>query len=1499
MKRKLCDEPGVPGQYVKRKKRRENQVSDDSDYEACELDEILDKKVENALKHVLCNEGSVELKSNKILNTAKLIPDFDPENRDMNVKSWIKKIEQLGKIYNWSDETKSFNLQSKLQGQARTWFNRLESYEHTWEEWKSMLIKAFPRYHDYATLLDELMNRKKLPGESMTKYYQEKLAMCYRCQLGEQAAVSCIIRGLPHELQANAQAFQCSTPDALYEGFLSAFDNYQAAHNAKGALAVVRSTSLFRGEASNQPTNKEGNSKRIPVCYRCNESGHVAPNCTLPDKRKCFRCGKIGHVATNCTTNNTSTGPADAVKKVQIISNLNDTYRKTVNVNGTHMKAYVDTGSELNVMSHAAARALDLQVKPTNVFLKGFTGGSVKALGEINLKLKIDEVEIETTAVTTDVDLSDVVLIIGQPVINDDRVVLQVSRNGAELKMPPMGQLSALDAVEEAIRFRIQVAEDTKVPVGNYLLQVNVEGAPLGNVCTKPRQYSMGSVHYALASTILRNGTGYLKVCNFGEAPIHWSKGDTITRAEKCTEACEVSANFFLLKRSDGEESKNCEGVGGVGLDDVCVGEITLEERQKLLELLKKYSDCFATCPKEIGTTNLGTMNIKVTTDKPVNKKPYRLAHSEREIVNKKVDELLEAKIIQESQSEYASPIILVRKANGDYRLCVDYRSLNAITVKERFPLPNIEDQLCKLSGKKVFTNLDLYSGYHHVALEPESIHKTAFVTPDGLYEYLRVPFGLANAPSVFMRVIQKLVKMVGSQELCAFMDDLLLATTNVDEGLCLLERVLFQLRSSDLKLNAEKCSFLKGRVNYLGHDISAQGIRPGERKIEAVAKFPVPTNLHELRQFLGLCSYFRKYVEHFALLAKPLTELTKKSVKWQWNEEQMQSFKNLKDKLCSRPVLALFDQKLPCEIHTDASKDGLAGILLQTQETGELKPVFYFSRSTTREEAVYHSYELETLAVVEALKRFRVYVLGKPVKIVTDCSAVRYTLEKKDLVPRIARWWLMIQEYDLQIEYRPGDRMRHVDALSRNPIQTTLSERTPSDPGNTNQCHVSCVDRQEIKVNIIGSGQIEDEDWFLTVQMQDDKLTSIVRQLKGENASRDVVNNYELRGDRLYRKTLSGPKLVVPALARWKIMQKFHDKIGHVGLKRCEEIIKSDYWFPKMTRFIKKYVRSCLECAYAKGDYGKPRGELHPIPKPNVPMEMVHIDHLGPFSKTRKGYQYILMIVDAFSKFLIARPTKTINSVETVEILKDMCGLFGYPTRIISDRNLAFTSRLFKQFILEHQIHHSLNAVACPRANGQVERFNRTILDAMRTRSRDPNMWTECLPDIVWGINNTNSETTGFHPYELMFSNRGRLLPNLGSQVETVPVTERRNIASRKIKRRAEVMKRQFDKRHIPQTVFKKGDLVLWKKSPTGGEAKSVNTKLQVLYSGPYTIDNVLNNDRYQIKSVKGMRGYKKFTTVVAADSLRPYHGAPDPNEASSDEDVVTRDDLIDLLES
>ncbi|CAK1587953.1 unnamed protein product [Parnassius mnemosyne] len=758
------------------------------------------------------------------------------------------------------------------------------------------------------------------------------------------------------------------------------------------------------------------------------------------------------------------------------------------------------------------------------------------------------------------------------------------------------------------------------------------------------------------------------------------------------------------------------------------------------------------------------------------------------------------------------------------------------------------------------------------------------------------MPFGLANGPAVFSRALKlalgKLANYSKSNDkdiygvsanqngvVAVYLDDMILPTVTIQEGLLLLEQVLELLKRANLRLNLSKCSFLKTTVDYLGHEITAGTIRPGQHKIECVLGFKTPTNVHEVRQFIGLASYFRKFIRDFASIARPLTELTKKDYIWCWGAEQNRAFNTLKGLLTSRPVLAIYNRTATTELHTDASKIGLGGILMQFQSDNTLKPVAYFSRVTSREERFYHSYELETLAVVESLKRFRIYLVGIPVKVITDCSAIRTTLTKKDLVPRIARWWLTIQDFELEIEYRPDDRMRHADALSRNPIS----------------------------VNLLDVKMIDETDWALSVQLQDDGIQQIINQLQGGTSNKDIYNNYSISDGRLYRKTLAGEHIVIPKLAKYSILQKYHDHIGHPGFDRVEKLIKSAYWFPKMTKFIRKYIKSCLQCAYGKSGYGRREGELHPIEKLDIPMHTLHVDHLGPFPKSRQGNNYILIIIDSFTKFVFARLVKSVRSTETVKELTDLILVFGKPSRIITDRGKSFTSRYFKTFVMDYQIKHIRNAISASRANGQVERVNRTILDDLSTSVKEECSWDTKLSDIVWGINNTLHSVTKVAPFSLMFAHENNLLlvptssSELSNYIQRQTLSDRRTQAKLNIDQNMTRMKKQFDSRHKKCTKYNIGQLVLWKGGVTE-EAVGVSKKLGSRYSGPYKIvktNHVI--DRYTISSVKGMRGYRKFSATVAGDTLRPYKPVVSDVDDSTDSEGhnIDRDDLIDLLES
>lgn len=406
-------------------------------------------------------------------------------------------------------------------------------------------------------------------------------------------------------------------------------------------------------------------------------------------------------------------------------------------------------------------------------------------------------------------------------------------------------------------------------------------------------------------------------------------------------------------------------------------------------------------------------------------------------------------------------------------------------------------------------------------------------------------------------------------------------------------------------------------------------------------------------------------------------------------------------------------------EIHTDASSIGLAGILLQMEDDEMLHPVMYFSRQTTPAESAYASHELEVLAIVESLERFKSYVLGKAFTVVTDCAAVATTKASKALVPRIARWWLRIMEYDFQLVHRPGAQMAHVDALSRAPVEDARDAMV--------------VTEQLMRVDVTA------DDWVATMQMQDPSLRRIIDVLNGHakaDDERQLQTDYVVRGCRLYRKVGDTLRWAVPNAVRWRVVKSAHDDRGHFGLEKT--------WFKRMRKYVQSYLDACVECAYNKRRGGGAEGQLHVTKTIAIPFRTVHIDHLGPFPRSSKGNQYVVAIVDSFSKYVVVKAVRTTDSRAVTVMLSELSRFFGQPTRIVSDRGTAYSSKCFAAYCDTHAIQHIQNAVRTPRANGQVERVNALIATYLRTSTEDEKKWDDALPKFQWVMNSHSNNTIG-----------------------------------------------------------------------------------------------------------------------------------------------------------
>ena len=470
----------------------------------------------------------------------------------------------------------------------------------------------------------------------------------------------------------------------------------------------------------------------------------------------------------------------------------------------------------------------------------------------------------------------------------------------------------------------------------------------------------------------------------------------------------------------------------GSHITELSIGELSQDHELAILRFLVRHHDHFAWEPSQLGRTNIIKHTIVTEGNKPIRKHWYRTSKSERDFIEKELVRLLEEGLIEKATGPWAAPVVLVRKKNGKIRLCVDYRDLNSITIKDAYPLPRIDDMLDSFGKAKWFTSLDLASGYWQVEMDEKDRPKTAFITQFGTYQFKVMPFGLCNALATFQRLMDEVFRGLLWKFVMVYLDDVIIYSETFEQHLEHLQIVFNRLKKAGLKLNPDKCDFVKSELEFLGHVVSDKGIRTDPAKIEKVKNFPIPTNITQLRGFLGLALYYRRFVPDFSTIAVPLNKLLKKGVTYSWTDQQQKAFDALKSCLISSPVLTFPDFKKTFVLLTDASTFGLGAILSQTNEEGHEQVIAYASRSLNKAERNYSATELECLAVVWAIKHFHPYVYGQRFQLITDHSALCHLFNTATPSGRLARWVMKLQMYDFQTIHRAGKKHLNVDSLSR-----------------------------------------------------------------------------------------------------------------------------------------------------------------------------------------------------------------------------------------------------------------------------------------------------------------------------------------------------------------------------------------------------------------------------------------------------------------------------------
>ena len=888
------------------------------------------------------------------------------------------------------------------------------------------------------------------------------------------------------------------------------------------------------------------------------------------------------------------------------------------------------------------------------------------------------------------------------------------------------------------------------------------------------------------------------------------------------------------------------------------------KDRTSLLQLLARHRQAIALPGETMGRTDTISHRIALQPgSNPAYTPSYRLPHSHREKAQEMVDDLLCKGIIQESHSPWNSPLFLVPKKDGTLRPVVDFRKVNALTEPDHYPLPVLGDLLQSIgAGNTVFSSLDLLNGFWQIPMDPDSRAVTAFSTPCGHYEWLRLPFGLRNAPLTFQRMVNTLFAGMIGHGLFVYLDDIIIVSKDMDSHLRQLDTVFTRLSEAGLKVKLSKCDFLKPRITFLGHVVDESGIHTSDDKVSAVRNFPVPRNSDHVRSFLGLAGYYRPFIQGFASIASPLTRLLKKDVTFTWEEAHQAAFDHLKEALTKAPVLSFPDYTLPFAIYTDASSHGVGAVLMQQAESSRPRVIAYASRVLNSAESKYSVTHQEALAVIWALKHWRDIIFGYRIVVHTDHLPVTQLFKVKNLSGRLARWFLTIQEFAPEFKYVPGKANTVADALSRHipvAVVTAISNYSPSE---------------------LAEAQRSDPFWSRVIQAlerDDESLLPPSMPLP--------FSSFLLRGDILcHAQTSTGgttTQLVIPQALVPSTLRLIHDSpvAGHPGRDRTLTMARAKYYWPGMRKDVESHVAHCVSCARTKGH--TTTAPLLNYPLPNCPFDVVGIDILQ-LPKSRLGSCYVLVCVDHFSRFTILAPLpdKSASSVALALVNTLICP-YTTPRILLSDNGLEFKNQILKGVCERFGITQTFIAAYHPAANGLVERTNKKILDILRHLSSTlQESWEDWLPLVAASINGIPNPSTGKDPHSILFGFHKHLpfdvvtdLPSSQPSMDAYYQTQQQyfdtihtTVRNHLLESRAEMARRQHA-RATPISISL-GDSVMLR-------APARSCKLSPKFSGPFLVTALAPGNKFHI-----LDPVSNNEDIVHADRLKKTSASlPEPN--------------------
>jgi len=920
--------------------------------------------------------------------------------------------------------------------------------------------------------------------------------------------------------------------------------------------------------------------------------------------------------------------------------------------------------------------------------------------------------------------------------------------------------------------------------------------------------------------------------------------------------------------------------------------EVKVEEGIGEIPVVREFPEVFPTEVSGLPPNREVEFSIDIVPGVgPISKAPYRMAPTELAELKKQLEELLEKGFIRPSVSPWGAPVLFVKKKDGSLRLCIDYRELNKVTIKNKYPLPRIDDLLDQLIGASVFSKIDLRSGYHQLRVKAEDIPKTAFRTRYGHYEFLVMPFGLTNAPAIFMDYMNRIFRPYLDKFVVVFIDDILIYSKSEKEHEEHLRIVLGILREKKLFAKLSKCEFWLSEVKFLGHVISQEGVAVDPSKVEAVLAWERPSTVSEIRSFLGLAGYYRRFIQGFSQIAYPLTRLTRKGKSFEWDNNCERSFQELKHRLTSAPVLIIPDPQYVFITYTDASKKGLGCVLMQ-----QGRVVAYASRQLKPHEENYPTHDLELAAVIFALKIWRHYLYGAQVEIYTDHKSLKYLFDQKELNMRQRRWLEYLKDYDVTFKYHPGKANVVADALSRKSVHMAILMikeyaliESFRDLNLVSKVQSGKLYFSEVKIENEFIREIKE------VQEKDEFIQRVKNKIKDSKTS-----NFNMKEDDIVR---FHDRVCVPNDEELKrrILEEAHKSkyTIHPGATKMYHDLKSVFWWPGMKGDITTFVSKCLTCQKVKIEHQRPAGLLQPLDIPIWKWDSVSMDFIMGLPRTVTGHDAIWVIVDRLTKsahFLAMKSTYTLDRLAQLYV-KEIVRLHGIPSSIISDRDPRFTSKFWRslQEALGTKLHFS--TAYHPQTDGQTERINQILEDMLRACVLElKGNWDAYLPLAEFAYNNSYQSSICMAPFEALYGRKCRS-PLCWTELnersligpEIVDQTSKQIERIRQNLLRAQSRQKSYANRRRRPLEFEVGDHVFLKVSPVTGIGRSMKArKLSPKYLGPFEILARIGPVAYRLALPPNL---SHIHDVFHVSQLKKYQ--PDPSHVIEYENIALQDNL------